>query len=58
MIGVNTTVVPLVRARQGPGGWMEMMARFGNAKRFGEPGGVWNVSMMTRPPLVSMVVRV
>jgi hypothetical protein len=56
-IGVNVTVVPIVRARQGPGGWIEMIARLGSANRLAEPGGVWNVSIVTRPPLVSIVVR-
>ncbi len=56
-IGVNTKVFPLVPARQGLGGWIEMIARFGNVNRLGGPGGYCNVSMMTRPPLVAMVVR-
>ena len=34
MIGVNTTVVPLVRTRHGPGGWMETIARSGKANPF------------------------
>jgi len=55
---VNTTVVPLVVARHGLGGWIEMIARFGRAVRPGGPGGIWKVSMLTRPPAVSMDVRV
>ena len=58
MIGVKVTVVPTVRTRHGLGGWIEMIARLGKAKRLGGPGGIWIVSIMTRPPAVSMVVRV
>src|SRR5690242_12790669 len=57
MTGVNTTVVPLVRTRHGPGGWMEMIARSGRANEFAAPGGARNVSMFTTPPAVVMLVR-
>jgi len=33
MMGVNTTVVPVGSARQGLGGWIEMMATLGKAQR-------------------------
>ena len=56
LIGVNTTVVPNVLTRVGgPGGLIEMIAMLGNPRRFGL-GGL-NVSMTTRPPAVSTVVR-
>ena len=57
MTGVNTTVVPLVRTRHGPGGWMETTARSGRANEFAAPGGARNVSMFTTPPAVVMLVR-
>ena len=38
-IGVNVTVVPLMLTRHGLGGWMEMIARLGSARRPGGPGG-------------------
>ena len=57
MIGVNTTVVPLVTTRHGLGGWIEMIARFGGANRLATPGGARNVSMFTTPPAVVMLVR-
>jgi hypothetical protein len=57
MIGVNTTVVPLVWTRHGPGGWMETIARFGGANEFVAPGGARNVSMFTTPPAVVLLVR-
>lgn len=50
-------MVPVVVARQGPGGWIEMMARLGRVELPSRPGRNWNVSMATRPPGVSMVVR-
>jgi hypothetical protein len=57
MIGVNTTVVPLVRTWHGPGGWMETIARSGGASEVVAPGGARNVSMFTTPPAVVMLVR-
>src|SRR5580704_13312270 len=57
MTGVNTTVVPLVRTRHGPGGWMETITRSGRANEFAAPGGARNVSMFTTPPAVLMLVR-
>src|SRR5258708_38219995 len=57
MIGVNVAVVRLVRARQGPGGWMETIARSGRASQFAAPGGGRNVSTFTTPPAVVMLVR-
>ena len=58
MMGVNTTVVPVVSARQGLGGWIEMIARLRKAQRKGGPGGIMKVSMVTNPPVVSRDVRV
>jgi hypothetical protein len=55
MIGVNTTVVPLVWTRHGLGGWMETIAR---ANQFAAPIGARNVSMFTTPPAVVTLVRV
>ena len=46
-MGVNTTVVPVVSARQGLGGWIEMIARLRKAQRKGGPGGIMKVSMVT-----------
>src|ERR1700722_17120531 len=57
MTGVNTTVVPLVRTRHGPRGWMETTARSGRANPFAAAGGVRNVSTFTTPPAVAMLVR-
>jgi hypothetical protein len=57
MIGVNVTVVPLVRTRQGLGGWMETMAKSGRANEFAAPGGARNVSIFTTPPAVMTLVR-
>ena len=45
MIGVKTTVVPLVLTRHGPGGWMETTARLGSANPARRPGRY--VSMFT-----------
>jgi hypothetical protein len=53
---VNATVVPRVVARQGPGGWIEMIARFGSARRVGGPGGNAKVWMSSKPPAVSIDV--
>ena len=57
MTGVNTTVVPLVRTRHGPGGWMETIAKGGRANELAAAGGARNVSMFTTPPAVAMLVR-
>ena len=50
---MKLTVVPMVRARHGFGGWIEMIARLGRVNR----GGNAIVSIATTPPAVSMVVR-
>src|ERR1700722_2712928 len=56
MIGVKTTVVPLVWTRHGPGGWMDTIARPGRTNEFAAGGGR-NVSMFTTPPAVVLLVR-
>src|SRR5258708_3644914 len=58
MIGVNTTVVPLVLTRHGPGGGVETTAKVRRANPAGGPGGTRNVSTFTTPPAVVILVRV
>ena len=57
--GVKVTVEPMVRDRQGLGGWMLMMTIVGTPSRVGGPGGERMVSMFTVPAdAVAMETRV
>jgi hypothetical protein len=50
-MGVNTTVVPVLSARQGLGGWIEMIARLRKAQRNGGPGGIMKCRWSLTPRL-------